>query len=180
MGGLGEAISMKLHDTDHAVVVTYSPTNAGADDWLARTESQGYMFRAYPVDVADYDSCQHCAARIQAEVGPVDILVNNAGVTRDTTLKKMDKVNWDAVIRTNLDSLFNMTKPGERRGLHCRQGTGAGIATEAGQHPGKGGGIRWRQMSVHADSRSRPRGTKPRRDRHAPLARMSTSGGGAH
>ena len=111
MGGLGEAISMKLHDTDHAVVVTYSPTNAGADDWLARMESQGYMFRAYPVDVADYDSCQHCAARIQAEVGPVDILVNNAGVTRDTTLKKMDKVNWDAVIRTNLDSLFNMTKP---------------------------------------------------------------------
>src|ERR1700675_838651 len=110
MGGLGEAISMKLHDTDHAVVVTYSPTNAGADDWLARMESQGYMFRAYPVDVADYDSCQHCAARIQAEVGPVDILVNNAGVTRDTTLKKMDKVNWDAVIITTRDSLFNMTK----------------------------------------------------------------------
>jgi acetoacetyl-CoA reductase len=111
MGGLGETISMKLHDTDHAAVVTYSPTNAGADDWLARMESQGYMFRAYPVDVADYDSCQHCAARIQAEVGPVDILVNNAGVTRDATLKKMDKVNWDAVIRTNLDSVFNMTRP---------------------------------------------------------------------
>jgi acetoacetyl-CoA reductase len=74
-------------------------------------ESKGYKFRAYAVDVADYDSCQHCAARVQAEVGPVDILVNNAGVTRDMTLRKMDKVNWDAVIRTNLDSVFNMTKP---------------------------------------------------------------------
>ncbi|AUT75919.1 beta-ketoacyl-ACP reductase [Paraburkholderia hospita] len=111
MGGLGEAISMKLHDADCAVVVTYSPSNAGANDWLARMESQGYRFRAYPVDVADYDSCQHCAAKIQVEVGPLDILVNNAGVTRDMTLKKMDKVDWDAVIRTNLDSVFNMTKP---------------------------------------------------------------------
>jgi acetoacetyl-CoA reductase len=110
MGGLGEAISKKLHDAGYAVVVTYSPNNTGADGWLARMESQGYKFRAYQVDVTDYDSCQHCAAKVQVQVGPVDILVNNAGVTRDMTLKKMDKVNWDAVIRTNLDSVFNMTK----------------------------------------------------------------------
>jgi acetoacetyl-CoA reductase len=50
-------------------------------------------------------------AKIQAEVGPIDILVNNAGITQDTTFKKMTKVNWDAVLRTNLDSVFNMTKP---------------------------------------------------------------------
>jgi acetoacetyl-CoA reductase len=50
-------------------------------------------------------------ARIQVEVGPVDILVNNAGITQDMTLRKMNKVNWDAVIHTNLDSVFNMTKP---------------------------------------------------------------------
>ncbi|MBB5426813.1 acetoacetyl-CoA reductase [Paraburkholderia sp. JPY158] len=74
-------------------------------------EVQGRSFLAYPVDVADYDSCQHCAAKIQFEVGPVDILVNNAGITEDMTLRKMNKVNWDAVIRTNLDSVFNMTKP---------------------------------------------------------------------
>jgi acetoacetyl-CoA reductase len=111
MGGLGEAISTKLHDAGYAVVVTHSPNNTGADDWLARMETQGRNIRAYPIDVADYDSCQHCAARIQADVGPVDILVNNAGITQDMTLRKMDKVNWDAVIRTNLDSVFNMTKP---------------------------------------------------------------------
>ena len=111
MGGLGEAISIRLHDAGYKVVVTHSAGNAGVDVWLAKMESAGRQFRAYPVDVADYDSCQHCAAKIQAEVGPVDILVNNAGVTRDMTLKKLDKVNWDTVIRTNLDSVFNMTKP---------------------------------------------------------------------
>ena len=111
MGGLGEAISTKLHDAGYTVAVTHSLNNTGVDDWLGKAESQGRKFRAYAVDVADYDSCQRCAARIQAEVGPVDILVNNAGVTRDMTFKKLDKVNWDAVIRTNLDSVFNMTKP---------------------------------------------------------------------
>ncbi|RZF24890.1 acetoacetyl-CoA reductase [Paraburkholderia sp. UYCP14C] len=111
MGGLGEAISTKLHDAGYAVVVTYSPNNTGAAEWLANMETQGRKFLAYPVDVADYDSCQHCAARIQFDVGPVDILVNNAGITEDMTLRKMNKVNWDAVIRTNLDSVFNMTKP---------------------------------------------------------------------
>ena len=110
MGGLGEAISIRLHDAGYKVVVTHSAGNAGVDVWLAKMESAGRQFRAYPVDVADYDSCQHCAAKIQAEVGPVDILVNNAGVTRDMTLKKLDKVNWDTVIRTNLDSVFNMTR----------------------------------------------------------------------
>jgi acetoacetyl-CoA reductase len=111
MGGLGEAISMKLHDAGYSVVVTRSLNNTRADDWLANMEAQGRNFRAYPVDVADYDSCQQCAARIKAEAGPVDILVNNAGITRDMTLKKLNKVNWDAVIRTNLDSVFNMTQP---------------------------------------------------------------------
>jgi acetoacetyl-CoA reductase len=74
-------------------------------------QSQGRTFLSYPVDVANYDSCQHFAARIRFDVGPVEILVNNAGITEDMTLRKMDKENWDAVIRTNLDSVFNMTKP---------------------------------------------------------------------
>ncbi len=111
MGGLGEAISIRLHDAGYAVVVTCSPQNTGAGQWLARMEAEGRQFRAYAVDVADYDSCQQCAERINAEVGPVDILINNAGITRDAGFKKLDKINWDAVIRTNLDSVFNMTKP---------------------------------------------------------------------
>ncbi len=111
MGGIGEAVSTRLHDAGYAVVVTHSPGNAGADEWLAKMDAQGKQFRAFAVDVADYDSCEQCVAQISAEVGPVDILVNNAGITRDASFKKLDKVNWDAVIRTNLDSVFNMTKP---------------------------------------------------------------------
>ncbi|TPQ37084.1 acetoacetyl-CoA reductase [Cupriavidus pinatubonensis] len=111
MGGLGEAISIRLLDAGYVVAVTHSPGNSRVADWLGRMEEQDRKFQAYPVDVADYDSCQQCIAKIRAELGPVDILVNNAGITRDASFKKLDKVNWDAVMRTNLDSVFNMTKP---------------------------------------------------------------------
>ncbi|NLP65477.1 acetoacetyl-CoA reductase [Paraburkholderia sacchari] len=111
MGGLGEAISVRLYDAGYTVVVTHSPDNAGAKDWLARMKEAGREFHAYSIDVADYDSCQRGAQKIKNEVGPVDILINNAGITRDVTFKKMDKVNWDMVLRTNLDSIFNISKP---------------------------------------------------------------------
>lgn len=111
MGGLGEAICIKMAALGYQVVTTFSPGNTKAQDWLASMESQGYKFRAYPCDVSDYDSAVACIAKITSEIGPVDVLVNNAGITRDMTFKKMDKVNWDAVMKTNLDSVFNMTKP---------------------------------------------------------------------
>lgn len=110
MGGLGETISIKMHDAGYSVVVTFSPSNQKAPDWLAHMKDRGYDFPGYPVDVADFDSCRDCVTRIQQEVGPVDILVNNAGITRDHTFKKMSKADWDIVMRTNLDSVFNMTK----------------------------------------------------------------------
>jgi acetoacetyl-CoA reductase len=111
MGGLGEAICIKMAALGYQVVTTHSPGNAKAPDWLASMERQGYKFHAYPCDVADYASAQQCIEKITAELGPVDVLVNNAGITRDMTFRKMDKINWDAVIKTNLDSVFNMTKP---------------------------------------------------------------------
>jgi acetoacetyl-CoA reductase len=73
-------------------------------------KGRGYNFGAFPVDVVDYDDCARKVHTIQTEVGAVDILVNNAGITRDMTFKKMTKTDWDAVMRTNLDSCFNMTK----------------------------------------------------------------------
>ena len=112
MGGLGEAICIKMAALDYQVVTTYSPGNTKVKDWLATMEQQGFKFRAFPCDVADYDSAQQCVAQIEKELGrPIDVLVNNAGITRDMTFKKMDKTDWDAVMKTNLDSVFNMTKP---------------------------------------------------------------------
>ena len=111
MGGLGEAICMKLAQMGYRVVTTYSSSNTRAEQWLKDMKAQGYDIYAVQADVADYDSCQKAAAKIQADVGPIDVLVNNAGITRDMTFRKMDKANWDAVMKTNLDSVFNMTKP---------------------------------------------------------------------
>jgi len=110
MGGLGDSISTKMHAAGYRVVVTHSPGNTKAKEWISEHKASGREFSAYPADVADFDSCKECVARIVKEVGPVDILVNNAGITRDTTFKKMSKDDWDLVIRTNLDSVFNMTK----------------------------------------------------------------------
>jgi acetoacetyl-CoA reductase len=111
MGGLGETICVKMAKAGYRVVTTYSPSNKTAPEWLARMKEQGCDFVAVPVDVADYQSCADACTKINAEVGPVDVLVNNAGITRDVTFKKMSKVDWDAVMHTNLDSIFNMTKP---------------------------------------------------------------------
>jgi acetoacetyl-CoA reductase len=111
MGGLGEAVCIKLAALGYKVVTTYSPGNSKVEQWLASTKDMGFDFKAYACDVADYDSAQACVSKIEAEVGAIDVLVNNAGITRDMTFKKMDKPNWDAVMATNLDSVFNMTKP---------------------------------------------------------------------
>ena len=110
MGGLGESISIKLADAGYRVVVTYSPSNTKYRSWLEDMKAKGHSFAAYPVDVVNYDDCAAKVAQMQREAGPIDILVNNAGITRDMTFKKMTKADWDAVMRTNLDSCFNMTK----------------------------------------------------------------------
>ena len=110
MGGLGEYISTKMADAGYRVVVTYSPVNTKWKQWLEDMKSRGYAFAAYPVDVAGYEDCAAKCAQIRRECGEIDILVNNAGITRDMTFRKMAKRDWDDVMRTNLDSCFNMTK----------------------------------------------------------------------
>ena len=110
MGGIGEAICVYLAMAGHRVVATYSPGNTKADEWVKNMKGRGFEFHAVQVDVTDFESSQKAMAKIQAEVGPIDILVNNAGITRDASFRKMGKPDWDAVLRTNLDSLFNMTK----------------------------------------------------------------------
>lgn len=110
MGGLGEAICIKLAALGYRVVTTYSPSNTKAQDWLRSMNGMGYGFKAYPCDVGDYESCKICVEQINKELGPVEVLVNNAGITRDMTFRKMTKNDWDVVMHTNLDSVFNMTK----------------------------------------------------------------------
>ena len=110
MGGLGEAICIKMAGLGYKVVTTYSPGNSKVENWLQTMHNLGYGFKAVACDVTDFESAQACIAEVTKGIGPVDVLVNNAGITRDMTFKKMTKADWDAVIHTNLDSVFNMTK----------------------------------------------------------------------
>ena len=112
MGGLGEAICIKMADMGYFVATTFSPNNNKVKNWLGTMKKKtGYSFKAFPCDVTDFDSAKNCISVISKEMGPVDVLVNNAGITKDSTFKKMEKINWDLVISTNLNSVYNMTKP---------------------------------------------------------------------
>jgi acetoacetyl-CoA reductase len=103
--GIGHAISIALKHKGCRVAANYAGNDAAARQFQAETGIPVYKF-----DVGDFDACQQGVTRITRDLGPIDILVNNAGITRDAVLHRMSKDNWDAVIRTNLDSVFNMTR----------------------------------------------------------------------
>lgn len=109
MGGLGTAICQRLYKDGYKVLVNCLPGYPDKAAWLEKQRSLGYEFHAAEGDVSDYDSCTQMIAAIEAEFGQVDVLINNAGITRDKYFPKLNKENWDAVIGTNLDSLFNVT-----------------------------------------------------------------------
>lgn len=109
MGGLGTAICKALAKDGFIVAANCLPGFPQKDEWLAKTKSEGFDFHAAEGDVSDYDSCVAMVKKIEADLGPVDVLVNNAGITRDGMFRKMDRGQWDAVLSTNLDSVFNVT-----------------------------------------------------------------------
>lgn len=103
--GIGAAISKALKDKGYAVAATYHGNDEAASRFKAETG-----INAHKWDVGRLGECREGVALVERELGPVDVLVNNAGITRDTTLHKMTEEQWRAVIETNLDSLFNMTR----------------------------------------------------------------------
>lgn len=110
-GGIGSAICEALADLGMKVVAGYS-NEEKAIAWQADQKAAGYDFLIQHVDVTSLESCQQAVAAITANAGgSVDVLVNNAGITRDGFFKKMAWDQWHAVMSTNLDSAFNMTRP---------------------------------------------------------------------
>jgi acetoacetyl-CoA reductase len=109
MGGIGTAICRKFHDDGYRVIAGCGPTRDHAK-WIAEQAAGGYKFTASVGNVADWESTKAAFERVKAEFGPVEILVNNAGITRDGVFRKMSLDDWHAVINTNLNSLFNVTK----------------------------------------------------------------------
>lgn len=109
MGGLGTAICKALAADGYKVVANCLPNFPPKDEWLAKMKADGFDVHAGEADVTDYEQCGAMVKKIEAEIGQIDVLVNNAGITRDGMFRKMDKANWDAVMSTNLDSVFNVT-----------------------------------------------------------------------
>jgi len=110
MGGIGSAICRRLAQTGHTVVAGCLPGYEKKEEWLAGMRSQGFRVHAAEGDVSDFDSCSQMFYNVRTVVGPVDILVNNAGITRDSLFKRMTEQDWMAVINTNLNSVFNVTR----------------------------------------------------------------------
>ena len=110
MGGIGTAVCQELAKAGHKVVAAYHPQFDKPEEWLAEQKAAGFDFIAVGGDVASLEDCQKMVAEAEAKAGPIDILVNNAGITRDKMFAKMERDQWDAVIATNLTSLFNVTK----------------------------------------------------------------------
>ena len=109
LGGLGTAICRTLADKGRKVVaVDLGGSPERIDAFKAAMADTDAEF--HPLDVTDFDACRAFAEKIQAEHGGIDILVNAAGITRDTTLRKMEKSQWDAVMSVNLDGVFNLTR----------------------------------------------------------------------
>lgn len=104
--GIGAAISKALKEAGHRVAANY----AGNDEVAAKFKAETGI-PVYKWDVSDYKACAEGLAKIAHEIGPIDILINNAGITRDVMFHKMTPQQWYDVINTNLNSLFNMTRP---------------------------------------------------------------------
>ena len=110
VGGIGTEICKQFVQAGYKVVATYAPIEAGIiGEWQAARQAENIAIELAEVDVTDFDSCARMVAEVTAKVGPIEVLVNNAGITRDATLKKMKKEQWDAVINTNLNGVFNLT-----------------------------------------------------------------------
>ncbi|MEX8516894.1 MAG: acetoacetyl-CoA reductase [Leptothrix sp. (in: b-proteobacteria)] len=109
MGGIGTSICRRLHKEGFKVIAGCGPTR-DFDKWLDEQKADGYTFYASVGNVADWQSTVDAFAKATAEHGPIDVLVNNAGITKDRMFLKMTRDDWDAVISTNLTSMFNVTK----------------------------------------------------------------------
>jgi acetoacetyl-CoA reductase len=110
MGGIGTAICRRLAKAGHTVIAGCGPGSERKERWLREMRSEGFNIHCSEGNVSDWDSTKRAFEIARDEVGPIDILVNNAGITRDTTFQKMTNEQWHAVIETNLNSLFHVTK----------------------------------------------------------------------
>jgi acetoacetyl-CoA reductase len=112
IGGIGTVICQRLAKDGHQVVATYHPSEEDKlGEWSKAQEALGLEIGLIGGDVSSAEDGARMMSEVEQRFGPVDILVNCAGITRDGTMKRMVAEQWDAVIQTNLNSVFYMTRP---------------------------------------------------------------------
>lgn len=110
MGGIGTTICQRLYKDGYKVIVGCTSDSSRKEEWLSKQKSEGFDFELLANDVSNWDSVFSSFQEAKDRIGCIDVLVNNAGITRDSTFRKMTPEQWNAVINTNLNSLFNVTK----------------------------------------------------------------------
>jgi acetoacetyl-CoA reductase len=109
-GGIGTAICKKLASLGHRVATNYR-SEEKAKAWQQQMREQGFEIAIFPGDVTSAEEADALVRQVESELGPIEVLINNAGITRDTTFHRMSVLQWNEVINTNLNSVFNMTRP---------------------------------------------------------------------
>jgi len=104
--GIGAAISTALKEAGYTVAANYAGNDVAAEKFKSDTGIAVYKW-----DVGNFDACAEGLAKVEKDLGPIEVVVNNAGITRDSMLHKMTAEAWNEVIRVDLSSMFNMTKP---------------------------------------------------------------------
>jgi len=131
--GIGRAIALRLAADGAYVVVNYAKNRAAAEEVVSAIEKAGGRARAIGFDVSDFDRVQEEIENIVTELGGIQILVNNAGITQDTLIVRMKKDDWDNVITTNLNGVFNCTKAVARIMIKQRQGRIINLTSVVGE-----------------------------------------------
>jgi len=111
-GAIGRAMCQQFHADGYKIIANCHPADAERSTAVvAELAKEGVNIQLAPFDVTESEACESAIAKIESEEGPIDVLVNAAGITRDAVLLKLEPSAWDAVLRTNLDSVYNVSRP---------------------------------------------------------------------
>lgn len=136
--GIGKGVALELADAGYDVVINYASAEAQAQEVVEEIKAKGVNAKAMKFDVSDKVQVEAAIAEILAEFGRIDVLVNNAGITRDNLIIRMDDAAWEAVINTNLNSVFYVTKPVVKAMMKQRSGAVINMASVCGVYGNAG------------------------------------------
>ena len=130
--GIGKSIALMLASRGADIAINYAGNTEAAEKTKAEVEALGRKAMVIKADVGDTAACEAMVAEVVKEMGKIDILVNNAGITRDGLLMRMKEADWDAVLTTNLKSVYNCTKAVIKYMMKARSGRIVSISSVVG------------------------------------------------